>query len=271
MRDSAASSDPDPVPPEYVSAEVGLNVAGVQAQFTLTVPTAPVGPAAILPVLQVLSSAIEAQAVEGVEKLGRKVSCRAGCGACCRQLVPLSQIEARQISELVEQLPEPRRRAVKARFAEAIHRLEEAGLIELVRHPERVAQSDKLAVGLAYFQLSIACPFLEDESCSIHEARPLACREYLVTSPAANCAHPTAESIEMVPLPVRLSHTLARLGDEGVFGSSRWLALVLALEFAQTHPERSLLRPGPEWVALLFQQLSGQQVPSPGEGVLGHS
>jgi Fe-S-cluster containining protein len=34
------------------------------------------------------------------------------------------------------------------------------------------------------------CPFLEDESCSIHPDRPLVCREYLVTSPAELCAGP---------------------------------------------------------------------------------
>ncbi len=41
-----------------------------------------------------------------------------------------------------------------------------------------------------YFHLGIACPFLEDESCSIHADRPISCREYLVTSPAVNCADP---------------------------------------------------------------------------------
>jgi hypothetical protein len=33
-----------------------------------------------------------------------------------------------------------------------------------------------------YFLQGVACPFLEAESCGIHPDRPLACREYLVTS-----------------------------------------------------------------------------------------
>lgn len=40
---------------------------------------------------------------------GRVVSCRKGCGACCRQLVPLAWSEAYQPGELVNALPEPRR------------------------------------------------------------------------------------------------------------------------------------------------------------------
>ena len=45
------------------------------------------------------------------------------------------------------------------------------------------------------------CPFLEEESCSIHPDRPLVCREYLVTSPAELCAGPTQEGVTPVAVP----------------------------------------------------------------------
>ena len=49
--------------------------------------------------------------------------------------------------------------------------------------------------------MGVPCPFLEDESCSIHPERPLVCREYLVTSPAALCAGPTQEGVTPVAVP----------------------------------------------------------------------
>jgi Fe-S-cluster containining protein len=248
-----------------MTAQVGLDVAGVRAEFTLSVPTAAVPPGTILPVLQILSDAIGTEAVASVERAGKRVSCCAGCGACCRQLVPVSEIEARQIADLVAQLPEPRRALVRARFAEAANRLEQAGLLEILRHQERVPSGEKLALGLAYFRLGVPCPFLDDESCSIYQERPLMCREYMVTSPALNCANPTGETIEMVPLPARLSGTLARFPDPKGDSRGSWVPLVLALEWAAAHPDESPRRPGPEWVALLFEKLSGQPVPPPEE------
>jgi NADH:ubiquinone oxidoreductase subunit D len=58
-------------------------------------------------------------AEENARASGATVSCKKGCGACCRQLVPVSEIEARQLKELVEQMPEPRRSEIWARFERA--------------------------------------------------------------------------------------------------------------------------------------------------------
>ena len=125
--------------------------------------------------------------VKTAEKSGKSISCKAGCGACCRQLVPITPTEAYNLRDLIESLPEPRRSDIRARFAEARRKLDEAGLLEKLLHPETVGDELR-AVGMEYFRLGIACPFLEAESCSIYPDRPIACREYLVTSPAEGAA-----------------------------------------------------------------------------------
>jgi Fe-S-cluster containining protein len=257
------SSIASPNPPEHRSAHGVLNVSGVRIEFDLRVPTASVRPAAVLPVLHTLWSAIEAGLVEEVEREGRRISCGPGCGACCRQLVPISRIEARRLAELLEALPEPRRSAVRDRFAEAVRRLDQAGLLETLRRPEDIAADDRLPLGIAYFRLGIPCPFLEQESCSIHADRPMACREYLVTSPAANCANPTRDNIEGVSMPVRLSGALARFTEAVGAGSATWVPLILAPEWAEAHPDPSPARPGPEWVTILFRELTGKPMPAP--------
>src|SRR3954447_24942564 len=88
-----------------------------------------------------------------------------------------------------------------------------------------------------YFALGMACPFLEDESCSIHPDRPIACREYLVTSPAENCSHPSAETVRCVKPPRSIWAQLARFDSvEPGAEHLRWVPLIVAPEWAENHP-----------------------------------
>ena len=150
--------EPPEPQPDSVSAEVNLKIAGAQVRLGLTVPTAPVRAGAILPVFRSLAEAIEADVASDLEKQGKRISCRAGCGACCRQLVPVTQVEARHLAELVGGFPEPRLSTVLARFAEAIRRLDEAGMLDKLGHPERISPEQREAVGLAYFALGNPLP-----------------------------------------------------------------------------------------------------------------
>ncbi|HEY3111241.1 MAG TPA: YkgJ family cysteine cluster protein, partial [Chloroflexota bacterium] len=179
-----------------------------------------------------------------------------GCGACCRQLVPISSVEARVLTELIDRLPEARRAVVEERFGDAAERLAAAGLLEKLEHPERFPDRDLHELGLDYFRQGIACPFLENESCSIYEERPIACREYLVTSPAAHCARPTAETVRIVPLAGKASTALSRLEEEPGARFVPWVPLVLAPTWVAQHPELPALRPGPELLRDFFTRLA---------------
>jgi Fe-S-cluster containining protein len=224
------------------------------------VPAGPATPRDLLPVLQGLTDAIVGSAVRAAEARGQTISCKKGCGACCRQLVPVSETEARRLRDLVNDLPEQRRSAVLARFADARERVEAGGLLEQLRHPERLPAEQRKAFGLAYFRQGIPCPFLEEESCSIHPDRPLICREYLVTSPAEHCARPSAAAVRCVPLPGRVSRAATRLGAEPAAG--RWVPLVLALEWADAHPTEPSARPGPELLRELLGHLARRERPA---------
>src|SRR5262249_42347869 len=168
------------------------------------VPAGPTRLRVLLPMAQSLTDHMVGAAVKRAEQQGQKVSCQKGCGACCRQLVPIAEEEARHLRDLVEALPEPRRTEVRSRFREARRRLDEAGLLEKLRHPEECDRGDSRSLALTYFAQGIPCPFLEEGSCSIYRDRPLVCREYLVTSPAPNCSRPTPETVHCVPLPFQL-------------------------------------------------------------------
>ena len=168
----------------------------------------------------------------------------------------------------MEELPEPRRSAVKERFARAVARVEGAGLLPALEGRGGNLADRNLETGLAYFALGIACPFLEEESCSIYEERPIACREYLVTSPPAACAEPTAETVVSVPLPTRVWAAMAR-EEKGFPGSepAPCVPLVVALRWAAAHLDAETMRPGPELLRSVFARFSRDR--SEGEGGAG--
>lgn len=231
-------------------------VSGQRMEIACTVPAGRVHPARMLPVFQKLTNSLVDVAVSKVEKEGKTITCNKGCGACCRQLVPLAWSEAHQLRRLINDLPEPRRAEVRARFAAARQRLAEAGLLEILLRPESLSEAERKELGLRYFSLGIACPFLADESCSIHSDRPLSCREYLVTSPAAHCASPTPETVECVPLPGRVSSAVRRLSALPWPEAANWVPLILAPEQAAAHPDTTLHRTGPEFLRDVLGWLS---------------
>jgi hypothetical protein len=109
---------PEPMP-KSVTAHLGLSISGRTVRADITIPTRPVRIGDMLPVFQSLSELIVGTAVEAVEADGATVSCMQGCGACCRQLVAIPEVEACRIRDLVEAFPEPRRSAVKDRYSAA--------------------------------------------------------------------------------------------------------------------------------------------------------
>ncbi len=54
----------------------------------------------IVPLLQIVTDKIVAIGVSEMESGGGRISCRKGCSACCSQLVPVSEPEARYLLPL---------------------------------------------------------------------------------------------------------------------------------------------------------------------------
>ena len=224
--------------PERVVCELRLRLGGEIVECEASIPAARIRLVDLLPTLQGFTNAIVAAAVRQVERLGRTVSGRKGCGACCRQPVPIAEAEAVQLAELVDAMPPERRERIRRRFRDGIERLAAAGLLDAVRAaPSTDAREARERLGLDYLRQQIPCPFLDDESCSIHPHRPLACREYLVTSAPAHCSAPGPSKIDRVALPAKLSVALYRFGDGAAEARPRWLPLLFALEWAASHPD----------------------------------
>lgn len=241
---------------DAISLKATVKVFDRAVDLEMTLPARPTRMQTLLPVLRSVADSFVSVAVDRATAAGKSISCQAGCGACCRQLVPIAEEEAREVAALVDRLPEPRRSEIRRRFAAARERLVAAGMHADLIAPEGFGSRDPKTAGVEYFALGIACPFLENESCSIYEERPITCREYLVTSPAERCASPTPETIESVKLATKVWNALARAGTEPGRRFVRWVPLVVAPEWAATHPDGSAKKPAPELLKSVFDQIT---------------
>jgi Fe-S-cluster containining protein len=241
---------------DHVSGTVELKVAGRPLRVHMEVPAGPTRAAKLLPLFRSVADSVVDIASKTAVSQGLTISCTKGCGACCRQLVPISAIEARRLRQLVDDMPDPRRSKIRARYAAARVQLEKSGILSKLIDPQLCSDAEIQALGLDYFAQGIACPFLEEESCSIHSERPIACREYLVTSPAEHCAAPTAEKVHCVTMPAKVSRAVRRLDSSAESPGAQWVPLIVALDWAATHPDNTPTRPGPEWAREFFTRLT---------------
>ena len=221
----------------------------------MTVPAKPVKLTRMLPIFQQMTHSFLEIGVNKVKSEGKEVSCTKGCGACCRQLVPISEAETFLISELVENLPEPRRGIIKERFAAACRHFYEIKWVGRVDNAENLSDEELQKLVDDYFKEGVPCPFLEEESCSIHENRPLACREYLVTSPAKFCAQPTKETVDKVKLLFLLSETILNMENKESTKPINFVPLIFALGFAKQNSRPPAEKTGMEWMTEFFQEV----------------
>lgn len=222
---------------ETGTAKFTFTASGVTVDGEVELPDRAVTVEEMLPVLHGVGGALVQIAANNAVAHGAQISCRAGCGACCRQLVPLSEHEARSISDMVFAMDEPRRTTILLRFREAVRRIEESGIRPKIENLHMLPNRQEVTrIGLEYFHLGVPCPFLEEESCSIHPVRPMICREYLVVSDPEHCKHPEAGKTVGVILPGKPSQALASFGMGDGSGPHMMIPLILALQFAAANP-----------------------------------
>lgn len=234
-----------PAPTKQFSlATIHMDVHGLERAFTVPVPLGDSRLLDLLPATGAIASQ-EAQAnIDAARTEGREISCRMGCGACCRQLVAISAVEAQALLELVERMPEERRTIIRERFAAGIRKLEEAGFLDSADTPgKRLPVARKFGtltetlndLGHRYFRLGIACPFLENESCSIYEERPAVCREYHVTSPAENCSRLFEVAVDRLEPTFHMSEILGTFAEKIANVEQSTLMLIQAMEWAEAN------------------------------------
>jgi Fe-S-cluster containining protein len=235
MSDSPASP-----PQETLPLTLKLRIMGEPVQINASLPAGQIRLDQVLPLLHQIDNAAIDIAVQKSEDEGRPISCCRGCSACCRaQPVPITPAEAYSLWRLVEEMPEPRRSDIRAKFADRARRLREAGLAEvyLDRDPN-ISEGEARTVARRYFHLGLVCPFLADDgACGIYHDRPFVCRQYLVTSRAELCANPFDNPVEVLPTPIAAAGAFQRVSTDLLRREQFTIPLTLALDFVERHRE----------------------------------
>ncbi len=237
--------------PEIRAFPIALDFPEGKIEAEINLPPGPERLVVLAFKMLAISSEVADMAARSAEKLGLEVSCNKGCGACCRQLVPLSPPEAAMIFEFVASMPESQKSEVLTRFSVSIRHLKERGLLEELDRLQNPSMSDDDydAITREYFLAQVPCPFLTDECCGIHEVRPSMCREYLVNSRAENCKDPGSGRVTRLPISLRLSEALARTWASVTKEHVQVVPLILALEW--TKENESARTTGADSVQLL--------------------
>jgi Fe-S-cluster containining protein len=236
-------------PQETVSVQFAVGINEGKFTATAVVPAGQTNLTQILPVLQSLDDSFIGGVTAQLSEAGFSVSCKAGCGACCRQMVPISIFEAEALGAWIRSLPEARQKELAGRFHQALLSFAAAGLIDRMVNQDWLAETEtarKLA--LDYFYQHVPCPFLEDESCSIHPIRPLVCREYLVSSPPEFCEDPAGLKVVPARLPLNFSRILNSIGAEIERDSRGWIPLVFLFAWMESgaRPGEAVAGVGPQ-------------------------
>ena len=120
------------------------------------------------------------------------IRCRAGCFACCHQLVVVSPLEAHALAEFVSQDPElaARVEAGITRWRTQIAAREDlAGAMErFTRRDGYLSSEEGNELELLYWKAQLPCPFLSEGRCQVYPVRPFACREHHVLSEPELCS-----------------------------------------------------------------------------------
>ncbi len=243
------------------TVEFDLRVRGPAGVTTLqlAVPRRPIRLPMLARVVHDVTDITVKHALDAARKEQQEISCCVGCTYCCRHFIPLSGPEAFLLADHVVALTS--RQRVFDRFEGVKDQIKAAGhmgrLVELmgsdIGDTGAAGFSD---VALGYLALSIPCPLLEEEMCSVYEARPVPCRHFNVTSPAEWCAGAQRQRVRVVNTPPPLAYPLARTLAKLLDRQMEMIPLPLALDWVEANAELGMQRwPGPELFTAFAEEL----------------
>jgi Fe-S-cluster containining protein len=163
-------------------------INGVLPAYHIEVPDIALGLKDVVPFVQQVALDIVNQAAAVSVKKDEPVRCGTGCSKCCYYPLPVSVPEAIYLVEYLLSLPVSIRHPILKRFEKNEQKCSEYSLLGPLRECQKGI--NVYHTGKAYFDLHLACPFLNEDRCGIHSDRPITCREHNVISSPDLCNDP---------------------------------------------------------------------------------
>jgi Fe-S-cluster containining protein len=124
---------------------------------------------------------------EVVAKQGEIIACRAGCSACCEQLVMIWAGEAELIADW---LRAPENADIRQKFVDAYASWRDAlgdSIDRIIAFTDAGDTKEQFAALVAHWRRHVVCAFNRDGLCTIYPVRPVLCRSYHALDTSDNC------------------------------------------------------------------------------------
>lgn len=177
--------------------------------FSIRMVSRPIPLSELVPMACQLSQAIVDATSRRIEETDCRIACRKGCASCCSYLVPISPAEAYHIRDEIFKLPPLEQRTLFRSCQHTTRQLIDRRIPDILFSPTHEHEERLKILSDWYKDLKLPCPFLVNHACCIYDFRPLACREYLVTSHSSKCLPESTERSTQVPMPLRIAEVLA--------------------------------------------------------------
>ena len=217
----------------------------------VVVPHSPIGLADLVPPMHGLCDGVVSLAVKKAAHKGNPTRCKAGCGVCCRQMVPVSIPEAFFLWHETLLAEDGYSQLVNERFARTQAALERSGLWNTLENC--TMGREQAAAAADYWNLSIPCPYLADESCAIHPVRPCSCREYNVYTDPEFCKQLLAYKVKRIGIHRKMTAALSRTAADVLSAAPVLIPLAMIPQWCAAHAELDQLRwDGPQLFELML-------------------
>ena len=196
---------------EMLAFQLDLKILGTSFQRSITVPPGPTRLADVVPTARWLADDLSQLVVRQALAEGCEIPCVKGCAACCRAMVPLSMPEVFCLwDEMLATTSPDRQNLLRAMIAAdtKIRQLPPPQYTSRCRDPQYLHE-----LGRWYRELDVDCPFLLGPTCICYTKRPVACRQYFVTSSPQHCGTGSSEGRRLA-MPLSMVQALCQLASE---------------------------------------------------------
>jgi Fe-S-cluster containining protein len=191
----------------------------------------------LVPVAHQLCDIINRHTAENEIESGAPISCKKGCANCCSYMVSLSSAEAFYLQKHILSLPAEKRKPILHSFLKAVRKIA-ANKVPPVIKPAMDQAKSLMSISNWYQKMDIKCPFIKDNVCSQYHARPLVCREHLVTSSPKACNPSSGMFSDIIELPISTAEMLMEISNNVESTQDEAVILPLAMVWCNSNAQR---------------------------------
>ena len=238
FEDSAEHGTDDTAAAHRPSWNFWVSNAGKTVRLTLIANHDRVCLSDIVPAAHRVCDIITRLAAEQLAESGKEISCKKGCAHCCSYMVSLSSAEAFYLQKHIHSLDAGTRRPIMHSFLRGARTIA-ANKIPPVNTPDMDESQRLESISDWYQKMNIKCPFIVDNECSQYDARPLVCREHMVTSPPAGCRPFSGMFTKTVELPFSTAEVLMEISNHVESTLDEAILLPLTMAWCNANTQRA--------------------------------